>query len=276
MTNPDRPAGRNLDLQAPPVKRAAVRLGLEVLQPKTARDEQLHQRLGTLAPDVCVVVAYGRILPGSLLGIPARGFVNLHFSLLPAYRGAAPVQRALIDGSPETGVTVIVLTEGMDEGPILAARRVAIDPEETAGELGERLAALGAPLLVEAVRSYVAGRLDPVPQDDSLATYAPKIDASETRIGWARDAAAITNLVRGLSPAPGAWTIFRGARLRVLRATPEQGAGPPGALIDPLTPLVAAGKGAVRLVEVQPAGRRAMSGADYARGLRAVAGDRFE
>ncbi|HEY7875038.1 MAG TPA: methionyl-tRNA formyltransferase, partial [Actinomycetota bacterium] len=164
VTNPDRPAGRGMKLQPSPVKRAALVAGLDVLQPASAKDPDLAGALESTAPDVAVVVAYGKILPAALLEIPRKGFVNVHFSLLPAYRGAAPVQRALMDGLDRTGVSIMVLTEGMDEGPVLATEEIAVAPEETAGEVGERLAALGAEALVSALPGYLSGDLMPEPQ----------------------------------------------------------------------------------------------------------------
>ena len=182
ITNPDRASGRGMRLRPSPVKEAAMAGGLEVLQPERARSPELHERLLELQPDVAVVVAYGSILPGSLLDIPPLGFVNLHFSLLPAFRGAAPVQRAIMDGHGETGVSFMVLTEGMDEGPVLAIERVPIGRWESAGELGDRLARVGAALLPSTLGAYLAGDLIPRPQDDARATYAPKIDSEQARV----------------------------------------------------------------------------------------------
>ena len=276
VTNPDRPAGRKLELQAPPVKLAADRLDIDVVQPPKVRDDAFHEWLRAIAPDVCVVVAYGKILPPSLLEIPRRGFVNLHFSLLPKYRGAAPVQRALMDGVAETGVTIIELTEGMDEGPVLAKLAVEVAEEETAGDLGARLAADGASLLARTLPSYVAGVVEPVEQDHAAATYAPKIEPAETRIEWNEPARVVVNKIRGLSPSPGAWTTFRGARLRVLRASRAAGSGAPGEVLDPRALIVGAADGAVAVRDVQPAGKKVMPATDYARGVRAAAGERFE
>ena len=276
MTNPDRPAGRKLELQAPPVKKTAQAAGVEVLQPEKARSEELHERLRAAEPDVATVVAYGKILPGSLLAIPRAGFVNLHFSLLPAYRGAAPVQRALMDGVEETGVSVMVLTEGMDEGPVLASESTPVGANETAGELGERLARSGAGLLVRTLEAYVAGDMQPVEQDHARATYAPKIDKDEARIDWSRPARALHNHARGLNPMPGAWTTFRGARLGILGTEPRPDVSAPPGEIGPGPDLVVGtGDGGLVLTEVQPAGKRRMSGGDFARGLRLRPGEGF-
>ena len=275
MTNPDRPAGRKLVLQPSPVKQAALAAGLDIAQPATARDETLHERLTRSDVDVATVVAYGKILPGSLLAVPRLGFVNLHFSLLPAYRGAAPVQRALMDGVEETGITIIVLTEEMDAGPVLDSLTTPVGPDETAGELGERLADDGAGLLVRTLERYVSGEIEPRPQDHARATYAPKISPDEARIDWSRTAQEIHNHVRALNPAPGAWTTFRDARLRVLAVRPGAGDGTPGKLVEGGDLVVGAGAGVVALAEVQMAGKRRMSGAELARGLRPVGGEGF-
>lgn len=275
VTNPDRPAGRKLELRAPPVKDAAVEAGLEVLQPEKARDPEFQKRLRELDADVAAVVAYGKILPASVLEIPPLGFVNLHFSLLPAYRGAAPVQRAVMDGVRETGASVMVLTEGMDEGPVLGTSVVNVRDDDTAGTLGERLAKVGGPLLVESIQMYADGDLAPVEQDHEAATYAPKITSDEARIDWDKPAVDIRNLVRGLNPAPGAWTTLRGTRVKVLRANQSPGEGKPGEIVDRSEMLVATGEGTLELAEVQPAGKRAMSGAELARGLRPASGESF-
>ena len=277
VTNPDRPAGRKLRLQPSPVKQAAVRAGLEVIQPDKARSQELHERLEATTADVAVVVAYGKILPGSLLAIPRLGFVNLHFSLLPAYRGAAPVQRALMDGITETGVTIMVLTEGMDEGPILSSLATEVGAEETAGMLGARLAEAGAELLVGTLGGYVDGRVTPRAQDHEQATYAPKVAPDEARIAWAEPAARIHNLVRALNPDPGAWTTLRGARVKVLATgrRPVEGLAP-GEIASGEDLVVGAGEEALELTEVQAAGKRAMTGRELMRGLRPAPGEAFE
>lgn len=275
VTNPDKPAGRGMDLRASPVKEEAERNGIEVLQPRRAREPELEERLRALAPDVAVVVAYGSILPGSLLEVPPLGFVNLHFSLLPAYRGAAPVQRAVMDGAGVTGVSIMVLTEGMDEGPVLATREVPVEPSDTAGSLGERMAALGAPMLVDTIRRYAAGELRPREQDHSLATYAPKITTEEARIDWRKPAGAIADLVRGLNPAPGAWTELDGKRLKVWGARPRAATLPPAALEEAGGLLAGTGTTALELTDVQLAGKRRMPGTELARGMRLAGGARL-
>ena len=276
VTNPDRPAGRGLEPRPPPVKVSALAANLDVVQPGKARDPDLEAWLREREPDVGTVVAYGRILPGSLLEVPRLGFVNVHFSLLPQYRGAAPVQRAILDGLDRTGVSIMVLTEGMDEGPILARSELAIGEDETAGELGDRLAQLGASLLVDALEGYGSGSLLPREQDHDRASYAPKVSADEARVRWSNRAREIKDLVRGLNPAPGAWTTFRGKRVKLHRVRAVSGTALAPGEIEPSGERAEAGEGAVELVEVQLEGRRVMSGAELARGLRVTPGERFE
>jgi methionyl-tRNA formyltransferase len=278
VTNPDRPAGRGYEVQTSPVKQAALTAGLDVFQPDKVRDPGFAEWMRATAPDVAVVVAYGKILPAELLAIPRLGFVNLHFSLLPAYRGAAPVQQAVIDGQAETGVSVMVLTEGMDEGPVLATRRTPIGRQETAGELGDRLAVLGAELLVETLAAYGAGELEPTEQDHAAATYASKITSATAAIEWTDDPESIRNLVRGLNPVPGAWTTLGGTRLKVFRVSSADVTGlGPGEISVTGDALVAGtgGGGSLRLDDVQAAGRKRMSGADLARGTRLAPGIRL-
>lgn len=269
VTNPDRPAGRGMKLRPSPVKERAVEHDLEVLQPEKAREPELHERLKDLAPEVATVVAYGKILPTSLLEIPPKGFINVHFSLLPLYRGAAPVQRALMDGRTETGVSIMVLTAGMDEGPVLAMRSTLIGEEDTAGTVGARLAREGAELLTATLPAYVTGELQPVPQDDDQATYAPKVTTDEARIDWTRPASELRDHVRGSNPVPGAWTNLGGERLKVwsVALSARRDLQPAEVAVEGgLT--VGTGDGALELKEVQMRGKRRMDGAELARGLR--------
>lgn len=277
VTNPDRPAGRGHALSSPPVKQRALELGVEVRQPPSARAADLLDWLGRVEPDVAVVVAYGKILPAEILAVPRLGFVNVHFSLLPEYRGAAPVQRALLDGRDETGISIMVLTEGMDEGPVLARSAVAIDPEESAGTLGARLAGIGAALLMASLDAYAAGELEPEPQDLAGATYAPKLTPEEARIDWSRPARAIHDQVRALDPDPGAYSEFRGLRLKVYSTSIAEGTDlSPGATRHEGGKwLVGTGDGALAITEAQLAGKRRMSGDELARGLRLEPSERF-
>ena len=268
VTNPDRPSGRGRRLQPPPVKVAASEAGVEIWQPQ--RPRHVRDELAALGLDAAAVVAYGALLPADVLEVPAKGFVNLHFSLLPRWRGAAPVQHALLAGDAETGVTCFVLDEGMDTGPVLLERGVAIGADETAGELVDRLAQLGAPLLVDAVRGLVDGHLQPVAQDPGAATLAPKIATADAVLDWSRPAVELERAVRAYNPAPGASTSFRGARLKVHRArrTPDR-PGTPGTVVGVEGgPVVACGEDALVLSEVQPAGRARMSGEAFANGNR--------
>ena len=267
VTNPDKPFGRKHELKAPPVKEAALARGLEVQQPASARDEELREWLRSVEPDVATVVAYGKILPQELLDVPPRGFVNVHFSLLPEYRGAAPVQRSLMEGRTRTGVSLMVLTAGMDEGPLLAAEEVEIRPDESAGMLGVRLAGIGAELLADVLPRYVGGEIEPEEQDDAGATYAPKVTTDEARLDWTRPASELDGFVRGLDPEPGAWTELGGARLKVFRLRAVEGSLEPGEVSVGEGLRVGTGEGVAELLEVQPAGKRRMAGADLARGL---------
>jgi methionyl-tRNA formyltransferase len=270
VTNPDRPRGRGHELAPPPVKEVALDAGVDVAQP--AKAGELIDRLAELDLDACAVVAYGQILPARLLAVPAAGFVNLHFSVLPAWRGAAPVPASIIHGDRETGVTCFVLDAGMDTGPVLTVRTTPIGPTETSGELTARLAELGAPVLVEALVGLVEGTMTPEPQDDALATYAGKITPDDARIAWHRPAQDLQRAVRAYNPVPGAHTTFRDARLKVHRAQIVPGRGEPGTVIaiDERSgaPIVACGAEALRLDEVQPAGKRAMDGAAFVNGYQ--------
>jgi methionyl-tRNA formyltransferase len=276
VCNPDKPSGRGMSVHAPPVKLAADSLGLPVRQPKSARDPEFRSWLEEMQPDVAVVVAYGKLLPPELLEVPGAGFVNVHFSLLPEYRGAAPVQRAIMEGKTSTGVSLMVLTEGMDEGPVVAVVDVEIEPEETAGELGARLAPMGADLLVRTLPGFVDGSVPPTPQDDEEATYAPKLTTDEARIEWTRPAGVIHDQIRGLNPAPGAWSVLKD-RVKIWRARIHEG-GPalePGEIEVGAEVLVGTGEGVLALTEVQAAGKKKMSASDYARGLHLASPARF-
>lgn len=267
VTNPDRPAGRGYTLTPPAVKEAAQEAGLPVWQPDKPRE--IQDELAGLGVDACAVVAYGSLLPADLLAVGGAGFVNLHFSLLPAWRGAAPVAHSLLHGDTETGVTCFVLEAGMDTGPVLLAERTPIRDGETAGELTARLATIGAPLLIAAVRGLVDGSVTAVPQDHDRATYAPKLSADDARLDWGADAADVAAAVRAFNPMPGAHTTFEGARLKVHRGAAVAGSGEPGVVrVADDGPVVACGRGAVRLDEVQPAGKPRMSGAAFVNGYR--------
>ncbi|TVP68568.1 MAG: methionyl-tRNA formyltransferase [Nitriliruptor sp.] len=286
LCNPDRPRGRRGAPQPPPVKVAAEAHGLQVWQP--AKPREVLEDLRALDLDACAVVAYGALLPKDVLAVGGRGFVNLHFSLLPRWRGAAPVQHALKAGDQVTGITTFVLDPGMDTGPVLRRVEVAVQPGERTGSLLARLAELGAPVLVESLRALHAGE-QPVPQPEEGATLAPKITPEDVAIDLARPAVEIDRLVRSADPAPGAHTTFRGSRLKVFDAPPLdraatalaaaelEGDPAPGTVlrVDREGVVVACGEGAVRLTEVQPAGKPRMAAADFANGARIEVGERL-
>jgi methionyl-tRNA formyltransferase len=274
VTQPDRPAHRGQRLTAPPVKQAARAAGLPVLQPARLRDPEWPERLRALGADVAVVVAFGQILPQAVLDAPARGSINVHASILPRYRGAAPIQWAIIRGETVTGITTFLMDAGMDTGPVLMTAQTPIGAEETAGELATRLAALGAEVIVDTL-----ARLDslvPAPQDHAAATLAPRLKKTDGVLDWERPARALVDLVRGCNPWPGATTSAAGATLTVWRARAVGGAGVPGTLIPhERTLTVAAGEGAVLPLEVQPESRRTVAWNEFLRGARLAPGDRL-
>jgi methionyl-tRNA formyltransferase len=269
-TQPPRAAGRGMAERKSPVHAVAERFALPVLTPTRLKPEDEVARFVALNVDIGVVAAYGKILPKTYLDAPQHGFLNLHGSLLPRWRGAAPVARAIMAGDRETGVMVMRMEEGLDTGPVAMSERVAIGPDATAGEIGATLARLGADLMARALAALSRGDLGFRPQAEEGVTYANKLDNAETRIDWSRPAAEVHNHIRGLSPFPGAWCeidLGKGPeRVKVLRSTLADGAGAPGTVLDGrLT--VACGAGAVRLTEVQRAGKGAVAAADFLRGL---------
>jgi methionyl-tRNA formyltransferase len=274
VTQPDRPAHRGQRLTAPPVKQAALAAGLPVLQPARLRDPDWPERLRALGVDLAVVVAFGQILPQAVLDAPARGSINIHGSLLPRYRGAAPIQWAIIRGETVTGITTFQMDAGMDTGAVLLTAATPIGAEETAGELSERLAVLGAEVILDTLARL--DTLTPVPQRHEAATLAPRLKKSDGVLDWRRPATELVNLVRGCNPWPGAGTDAPGGPLTVWRARAVAGDAPPGTLIPhERTLAVAAGAGAVLPLEVQPESRRAVAWDDYLRGARLTAGRRL-
>jgi len=279
FTQPDREKGRGRGLAPPPLKPVAEALGVAVHQPRRVRDEAAQELLRALASDVQVVVAYGQILPRSVIDIPPHGTVNVHASLLPRYRGAAPIQWAIVNGERETGVTTMLIDEGLDTGPTLLSRSLPIGAEETAADLEPRLAALGAEVLIPTLAGLASGSLKAVPQDAARATLAPLIHKEDGRIDWTMPAETLARRVRGFHPWPGTVTTWRGQPLKVLRARPEaDGPVEPGEIVavDRDGLVVGAGSGTrLRLLEVQPESRRPMSGAAFAAGLRLAPGARL-
>lgn len=274
VTNPDRPRGRSRRPVAPPVKEAVETAGVDVWQPE--RVVEILDALRGLRVDCCAVVAYGALLPTSVLEAGGAGFVNLHFSLLPRWRGAAPVQHALRAGDQITGVTTFVIDAGMDTGPILRQVEVPIEDGEDAGQLLDRLARLGAPILADSLRDLVDG-VAPTPQSSDGVTMAPKIHPDDVQIHWHMDAAEVVNLVRSASPHPGAFTTDDGQRLKIYAATVREATGEPGEVVevDRDGVVVACGHGAVLVTSVQPAGKARMDGAAYVNGYRPALGKRF-
>ena len=294
VTRPDRPRGRGRKPGPAPVRRFAEAHGYRVLAPETPRGEAFEAAIGALAPDVSVVVAYGCILRRRILDVPALGSLNLHASLLPALRGAAPINWAIARGHAETGVSVMRMVEAMDAGPVLARESVAIGPGDTAASLSRELSEMGGRLMGETLRRLAAGPVEESEQDHEAATFAPKVDRAAARIDWRRGAGELANLIRGMDDVPGAWTRLAGNPVKVFSpgvAGVEGGAGArgpgaktvaggePGEIVgaDPRHGiLVAAGSGLLRIGEVQPAGKRRMDSAAWVRGRGPRAGDRFE
>ncbi len=277
-TQPPRPAGRGMEAKKSPVHAFAEEAALPVFTPKSLRRANVQEEFAALKPDVAVVVAYGLILPRPILDAPPLGCLNLHGSLLPRWRGAAPIQRAVMAGDKETGVMVMKMDEGLDTGPVALADRLAIGPDSTAGEIHDHLSLMGASLMLRALSLLEKGELTLTPQREDGVIYAAKISKEETRIDWSKPAVEVHNIIRGLSPHPGAWfeALLGGKpeRVKVLRSVLVPGKGEPGLLLDGhLT--VACGSQAVRLTQVQRAGKRAMGGAEFLRGFPLGKGTHF-
>ena len=270
---PDKPQGRHFVLTPPPVKVLAEKHNIPVYQPATLRDEAVQAELSALVPDFIVVAAYGKILPPAVLSIPGRGCINVHGSLLPRYRGAAPIQRAVMNDEVTTGVTIMNMEEGLDTGAMYLQKSLVIGENETAGELFDRVAELGATALLEVLDSF--GTITPVPQDDSLATWASPLKKDEGKIDWSQDAKAIYARIRGVTPWPGAYTTFGGKRLKIHRARPVNRCGVTAESLNGDGLIVACGHGALELLEVQPEGGRRMPAADFMRGARITEGAHF-
>ncbi|WP_439494551.1 methionyl-tRNA formyltransferase [Bosea sp. (in: a-proteobacteria)] len=271
-------AGRGLELKPSPVHRAAERFGIPVFTPSTLKTPEVAEQIASHQADVAVVVAYGMILPQAILGIPELGCLNLHASLLPRWRGAAPIQRAVMAGDAESGVCVMKMEAGLDTGPVGMVERLEISPDMTSGELHDRLAPLGADLMVRALAALGRGGLRFTPQPEEGVTYAAKIANAEAKLNWARPARQVHDLVRGLAPYPGAFAeidLGKGPeRLKVLRTALAGGAAEPGMLLDE-EGTVACAEGAVKLLQVQRAGGRPVSGAEFLRGARLAAGHKL-
>ena len=271
VTRPPAPQGRSSRPVPSPVHRWGLDHGLEVLVPDHPRDPAFSARLAEIGPDCCPVVAYGALVPQRVLDIPRHGWINLHFSLLPRWRGAAPVQRAIMAGDDVTGATTFRLVRELDAGPVFATTRLSLSGTETAGEVLDALAASGADLLVRTIDTLAGAA--PTPQPDTGVTTAPKVEVAEVRLDWERPAEELDRLIRGANPSPVAWTTHGDERLKVLlaRSTDEAGLAPGAVRPEKRRVLVGTGTTALELVEVQPQGRRPMAGADWGRGLRGEA-----
>ena len=302
VTQPDRPKGRELKPQPSPVKSLALRLGLPVLQPERARDEKFIAELRALRPDLIIVVAYGQILPPAILNLPRHGCLNVHTSLLPKYRGAAPIQWAIANGDTETGVTVMKMDVGLDTGPVVSQRRTAIQPEDDSAALHDRLAQLGAELLVQTIPDYVAGKIQPRPQPAAGASHAAKIKKEDGRIDWNQPARTIWNRLRAFTPWPGAFTSLPKAMegtassvpsfaksqgsdkaltskmIKIWKAEMVEKSGGAGEVLsaDKTGIVVGCGKGALRISELQREGGRRLTAAEFLAGHALKVGEKFE
>ncbi|MFF2193761.1 methionyl-tRNA formyltransferase [Streptomyces sp. NPDC058157] len=278
VTRPDAPAGRGRRLVASPVAERAEEAGIEVLKPVRPRDPEFQERLREIAPDCCPVVAYGALIPKSALDIPVHGWVNLHFSLLPAWRGAAPVQQSIMAGDQVTGASTFRIEEGLDTGPVFGVLTEDVRPTDTSGDLLTRLAFAGAGLLTATMDGIEDGTLRAVEQPADGVSLAPKITVEDARVDWNAPALRADRVVRGCTPAPGAWTVFRGERLKLISVglVPDRTDLAPGVLAPAKNNVyVGTGSHAVELLWVQPQGKKPMKGADWARGVRIAPGERL-
>jgi methionyl-tRNA formyltransferase len=267
VTQPDRPAGRSRQVQPSPVKKLALEHHIPVFQPEKLRRPEAIDELKQWQPDAYVVAAFGQILPQSVLDIPLHGSINVHASLLPRWRGAAPIQAAIRAGDSETGITIMKMDAGLDTGPILTQRSIRITPDETGQSLHDKLAQLGAELLIDTLPGYLDGTIQPRPQDDSLATYAPTIKKEEGQIDWTQDAAAIERLIRAFTPWPGTFTLWSGQPLKILSAAVGEGTAQPGYVVERDGQIaVGTGNGLLYPLMMQLAGRSALSIDDFVRG----------
>jgi methionyl-tRNA formyltransferase len=277
VTRTDKPAGRGRSLTAPPVKGAAAEMGLPVYQPKRVREMAFIDQLRSIGPQAIIVAAYGQILPKDILTLPKYGCINVHASLLPFYRGAAPINWAIISGEIHTGITIMQMDEGMDTGAVLLQESIVIDPADTAGSLTERLSIVGAKLITTALPLIEDNSLLPMPQDGSRATLAPLLKKEDGLIDWKLPAVAIYNRIRGLSPWPGAYTFLDGKTVKIIAAEAVSGAGEPGLLYEKDKNMLETGTGTglLRIVSIQPEGKRPMTAGDFLRGHHGLVGKKF-
>jgi methionyl-tRNA formyltransferase len=278
ITQPDRPAGRGKKITPPPVKVVAESLKVPVYQPEKVKgNEELIKTLKEISPDLIVVAAYGKILPDEILNLPSFGCINVHASLLPEYRGASPIQSVLLDGKEETGVTIMKISPELDAGDIISQRKVKIEESDNAQTLHDKLAKVGAELLIETIPDYVSGKITPVPQDHSKATYCKPITKEMGRIDWKLPAKKIFNMVRAFTPWPSAYAEFKGKRVKITEAEPVNLQGNPGEVVKADRELVVAtGEGALKIKRLRPEGRKEITGEEFIRGYRVKVGDKFE
>lgn len=276
VTQPDSPSGRGRHLTAPPVKQEAQNMGIKVLQPEKVKEAGFIEGLRLLKPDVILVVAYGQILPPEVLHLPKYGCINLHASLLPKYRGATPINWAIINGEEKTGVTTMLMDEGMDTGPILLQQEVKIEEDDTAGSLSQKLSKIGARLMTQTLEGLKKGDTKPRPQT-GIASYAPLLKKTDGLIQWSKTAKELYNFIRGMNPWPGAYSFLEGKRVKILKAIPEEGDDEAG-IISKVTKdklLIGTGKGLLSILEVQPDGKPVMSITAFLQGRNITEGMRF-
>ncbi len=278
VTQPDKPQGRNRDVVAPPVKQIAIEENIPVFQPAKPKDAEFLEMLRVMSPDISVVVAYGHILPDEVINLPSMGTLNIHASLLPSLRGAAPIQAAVRVGLSETGVTIMRMVRELDAGPVIHQARTPIQDDETYGELLLRLSELGAIALIEALTLMSVGAASEVPQDDSRATFAPKITREMARIDWTQTATNVSRTIRAYDPKPSAYTTLAGTDVKIFGATAvanSTSAAPGTVLLTSDSLIVACGDGAVSVTDVQPSGKKRMRASEWSRGRGVTEGDRF-
>jgi methionyl-tRNA formyltransferase len=277
VTQPDRQSGRGRHLSSCPVKKEAEKAGLKTFQPLKVRDMNFIDELKKISPDTIVVAAYGQILPPAIIHMPEFGCINIHASLLPKYRGAAPINWAIINGEKKTGITTMLMDEGMDTGSVLLQNETEITPEDTAGTLSQRLSGMGASLLMETLKGIKHGSIRPVPQKGE-ATFAPLLKKNDGLIQWTRSVDEICNFIRGMNPWPGAYSFLGGERIKILKGSAIEGNGAPGTICgvskDDL--LVGTGRGILSIIEIQPAGKSVMPAGPFLRGRKIKEGMRFE
>jgi methionyl-tRNA formyltransferase len=276
VTQPDRQSGRGRKVHACPVKEEALKAGISVLQPENVMNPEFIHALRAFTPSVIVVVAYGQILPSDIISLPASGCINIHASLLPKYRGASPINRAITDGEQNTGITIMLMDEGMDTGPILFQEDIEIKPDDTAGSLSDRLSRLGSQLIIKTLEQLERGNVKSVPQSGE-PSYAPVMKKTDGQIDWTKSASDLSNFIRGMNPWPGAYTFLGEERIKILRVKTGDEAGEAGTVerVTKYELVICAGKGSISVLEIQPSGKKAMAVRDYLQGKKLETGMKF-